>query len=157
MIKTRSMFKVLPAERWKDLPQLFSRQPIVMVTGAFELLHPGHVAMLNFSARLGVVVVGLQGDESATALKGQGRPIQNQEDRAIVLSGLEAVKAVAVYETKDCSELITAARPEIFVWSKYYPDDAEIAALREVGAEIVQFTPIHDVSVGKILKKWKAE
>ncbi len=91
-------------------------QTIVFTNGCFDVLHRGHIEYLAFCKTQGdVVVVGLNSDASVTALKGPGRPINNQQDRAAVLAGLETTDLITVFDEPSVLNLVKKVRPEVIV------------------------------------------
>jgi D-beta-D-heptose 7-phosphate kinase/D-beta-D-heptose 1-phosphate adenosyltransferase len=112
------MGKIHPLE---DLSKhlAFHRQQkdtIVFTNGCFDVLHRGHIEYLKFCKQQGsVVVVGLNSDASVRQLKGPGRPVNNQHDRASVLAALESVDYVTIFEEPDPLELIQRVRPDVLV------------------------------------------
>jgi len=114
--------------RWRR-----SRLKIGFTNGCFDLLHPGHVSLLNQArAACDRLVVGINSDPSVVRLKGPGRPVQNQDARAAVLSSLAAVDLVVIFDTDTPIELIEAIRPEVLVKGADYRLD------QVVGGDIVQ-------------------
>ena len=114
---------------------------LVLTNGCFDLLHVGHIRDLQAARELGdALAVGLNGDESVRALKGDGRPINSEMDRAEVLAALACVDHVAAFPELRATTLIEAVRPAIYVkGGDYTPetlDAEERAALADVGAEI---------------------
>jgi|SRR5947207_10456770 len=114
---------------------------LVATNGCFDLLHVGHVRYLQAARRLGdVLAVGLNGDRSVRALKGSGRPINNEGDRAEMLAALECVDFVAIFPEIRATQFILAAQPAIYAKGGDYTSETlneeERAALRKVGAEI---------------------
>jgi len=106
---------------------------MVFTNGCFDLLHRGHVEYLQQAAKLGeVLVVGLNSDESVTRLKGEGRPIVPQEDRATILAALACVDYVVYFSQDTPVELIHSLQPEVLVKGADYQIN-EI-----VGHELVQ-------------------
>lgn len=94
---------------------------IVFANGCFDLLHAGHVALLRHAARQGdVLVVGLNDDESVRRLKGAGRPVHSQRDRADILGELESVSAVALFSEDTPMRLIESIRPDVLVKGSEY-------------------------------------
>jgi rfaE bifunctional protein nucleotidyltransferase chain/domain len=88
----------------------------VFTNGCFDILHRGHVAYLHAARALGDrLVVGVNSDASVRRLKGAGRPILNQEDRAFILAGLASVDAVTLFDEDTPAELIAALVPDILV------------------------------------------
>ncbi|MFZ0054670.1 MAG: D-glycero-beta-D-manno-heptose-7-phosphate kinase [Pseudolabrys sp.] len=101
--------------------------------GCFDLLHPGHVKLLaGARAACDRLVVGLNGDESVTRLKGPGRPVQPVQARAEVLAALEAVDLVAVFEEDTPEKLIARVKPTVLVKGSDYTRE------EVVGREIVE-------------------
>ena len=89
----------------------------VFVNGTFDLLHPGHVALLNHAKSLGdYVVVGIDTDDRVKEKKGSNRPIYNQEDRGLMLIALSAVDEVTYFSSDESLEaLIKDVRPDIMM------------------------------------------
>lgn len=108
-------------------------ETIVFTNGCFDLLHPGHISLINQCLSLGDhLVVGLNSDASARRLKGRGRPIQDEESRALLLSALRGVDAVTIFDADTPLELIRRIRPNVLVKGSDYTLDSV------VGADIVQ-------------------
>lgn len=105
----------------------------VFTNGCFDILHQGHVSYLQEARSLGdLLVVGLNSDDSVRRLKGPERPINGEESRAAVLSALEAVDHVCVFDRDTPYELIAALRPDVLVkGGDWAPEDI-------VGADIVK-------------------
>ena len=114
---------------------------LVATNGCFDLLHVGHVRYLQAARGLGdVLAVGLNGDRSVGELKGSGRPINKEEDRAEVLAALECVDFVTIFPEMRATQFILAAQPAIYAKGGDYTAETlnaeERSALQEVGAEI---------------------
>jgi rfaE bifunctional protein nucleotidyltransferase chain/domain len=89
---------------------------IVFTNGVYDLIHAGHVTLLEKSKRLGdILVVGLNSDASVRRLKGPRRPLVGEKDRALVLAALEAVDYVTFFEEDTPYELLQKLRPDILV------------------------------------------
>jgi rfaE bifunctional protein nucleotidyltransferase chain/domain len=115
---------------------------LVVTNGCFDLLHAGHVSYLEAARNQGdALLVGLNGDASVRLLKGSGRPINNESDRAAVLAGLESVDGVAIFEEKTATAFLRAAEPDIYVKGGDYTPDTlnaeERAAVESAGGRIV--------------------
>ncbi|AXI80577.1 D-glycero-beta-D-manno-heptose 1-phosphate adenylyltransferase [Peterkaempfera bronchialis] len=113
---------------------------VVATGGCFDLLHAGHVGLLESARRIGdCLVVCLNSDTSVRRLKGPGRPLNPAADRATVLAGLGCVDAVAVFEEDTPETLLRTLRPHVWVkGGDYTPDDLpEAAALAEWGGQAV--------------------
>src|SRR5688500_6171546 len=107
---------------------------VVFTNGCFDLLHPGHVALLEAARAKGdVLVVGINSDQSVRALKGEGRPLVPAAERAEALEALEAVDAVVVYDEPTPRELIAALLPDVLVKGADWAADA-IVGREEVEA-----------------------
>jgi rfaE bifunctional protein nucleotidyltransferase chain/domain len=105
---------------------------LVFTNGCFDLLHRGHVEYLAYARTLGDhLVVGLNTDESVRRLKGPDRPLNPQEDRAIVLAGLAAVDGVVLFGEDTPRSLIAVLLPDILIKGGDYTTE-EIAGAAEV-------------------------
>ena len=114
---------------------------IVATNGCFDLLHVGHVRYLQASRALGdLLVVGLNGDGSVHELKGAGRPITIQSERAEILAALACVDLVTIFPEIRATKFLAVVRPAIYVkGGDYTPrtlDEEELAILKEVEAAI---------------------
>jgi D-beta-D-heptose 7-phosphate kinase/D-beta-D-heptose 1-phosphate adenosyltransferase len=107
--------------------------------GCFDILHRGHVAYLN-QARgwCDRLIVGLNSDRSVRALKGEGRPVNDLESRAMVLAGLGCVDLVAPFDEDTPIRLIEAARPDVLIKGADYAEDAVVggALVKSYGGEV---------------------
>ncbi|MCZ7597233.1 MAG: adenylyltransferase/cytidyltransferase family protein [Gammaproteobacteria bacterium] len=114
-------------------------RPLVFTNGCFDLVHPGHVDYLEQAATLGkTVVVGVNSDRSIRNLgKGDDRPYNNQQDRMLVVAGLEAVDVVVGFDDATPIALIEAVRPDVLVKGGDWPEDRIVGAqwVREHGGE----------------------
>jgi rfaE bifunctional protein nucleotidyltransferase chain/domain len=128
------MVRTLPeilAERaeWKA-----AGRAVVFTNGCFDLLHPGHVALFEAARSQGdLLVVGLNSDRSVRALKGEGRPLVPESERAETIAALESVDRVVVYDEDTPRAVITALRPDVLVKGADWALDA-IVGREEVEA-----------------------
>ena len=111
---------------------------IVFTNGVFDLVHSGHVELLNFAKLLGdKLIVGLNSDSSTQSLKGDKRPINKEEDRKSIVQSLRAVDEVIVFDSTNTTDLIKSLKPNIVVkggeWTAEevrnrdeIPDDIEV-------------------------------
>jgi len=110
--------KIVGEDELKRLSSLLWREGrrIVFTNGCFDLLHAGHLHLLQQARRLGdVVVVGVNADASVHRLKGPGRPLQTVEDRMAVLAGLAAVDFVVSFAEDTPARLVDLIRPHVLV------------------------------------------
>ena len=114
---------------------------IVATNGCFDLLHVGHVRYLQAARALGdLLVVGLNSDRSVHELKGAGRPITTQSERAEILAALACVDLVTIFPEIRATKFLAAVRPAVYVkGGDYTPrtlDEEELAILKEIETEI---------------------
>ena len=114
---------------------------IVATNGCFDLLHVGHVRYLQAARALGdLLVVGLNGDDSIHELKGAGRPITTQSDRAEILAALACVDLVTIFPEIRATKFLAAVRPAVYVKGGDYTPrtlaEEERAILNEFEAAI---------------------
>jgi D-glycero-beta-D-manno-heptose 1-phosphate adenylyltransferase len=116
-------------------------QRVVATNGCFDILHVGHVRYLTAARKLGdVLVVGLNGDDSVRQLKGEGRPVNREQDRAEVLAALESVDYVTIFPENRATDFLRAAAPAVYAKGGDYTADTldpeERAVLDEFGTRI---------------------
>ena len=143
----RKIFALEAAVQWRRA------QPgrVVFTNGVFDLLHPGHVDVLLAARVLGdALIVGLNTDASVRRLKGPSRPVRAEQDRAIVLSALEVVDAVVLFDEDTPLHLIRALTPDILVKGGDYTVDTVVGSQDVLarGGEvvIVPLTPGHSTT-----------
>ena len=124
---------------------------IAFTNGCFDMLHPGHVSLLNEAKRAADrLVVGLNSDRSVRRLKGASRPVQSAGARAMVLSSLKAVDAVVIFEDDTPLALITALEPDVLVKGADYTVQTVVGAeevLRRGGKVVLaELLPAHSTS-----------
>ncbi len=137
-IKTRKEIKKI-SKRLKE-----QNKKVVFTNGCFDILHKGHVAYLNTAKSYGdVLIVGLNSDDSVKRLKGEDRPVNGEEDRAYILSALESVDYVVVFEEDTPYELISKVKPDILV------KGADYEGKEVVGSDIAKETKLVKFIDGK--------
>ena len=114
---------------------------LVATNGCFDLLHVAHVRYLQSARALGdFLAVGLNSDRSVRELKGSGRPIMTESDRAEILAALDCVDLVTIFPEMRATRFLAAARPAVYVKGGDYSSETlnqeERAALKQSGAEI---------------------
>jgi rfaE bifunctional protein nucleotidyltransferase chain/domain len=119
---------------------------VVATNGCFDILHVGHVRYLAAARKLGdVLVVGLNGDSSVRQLKGEGRPVNSEQDRAEVLAALESVDYVTIFPELRATNFLRAAQPSIYAKGGDYtadtldPGERAVLAKSETKIEIIPF------------------
>lgn len=145
----------LPA--WRAAMRAAGRQ-VVVTNGCFDILHAGHVEYLERARSLGdVLLIGLNGDGSVRELKGPGRPLNPEADRARVLGGLQCVDAVVVFPEKRATRFLAAAEPDIYVKGGDYTLDTldvdERRAVEGAGGRIAFIAFLEGRSTTRILEK----
>jgi rfaE bifunctional protein nucleotidyltransferase chain/domain len=131
---------------------------LVATNGCFDLLHAGHVRYLQAARALGdALLVGINGDDSTRKLKGSGRPVNNENDRAEVLAALASVDVVTIFPELRAKRFLELAQPAIYAKGGDYTVDTlnedERRVLDRVGAE-VRIIPFEEgYSTSALLKK----
>ena len=119
---------------------------IVTTNGCFDILHVGHVRYLEETKKFGdVLIVALNSDKSVKQLKGEGRPINNENDRAEVLNGLKSVDYVVLFDELSPADLLAEIKPDVHTKGADYNEDTlpEAKIIKENGGrlEFIQFVP----------------
>jgi D-beta-D-heptose 7-phosphate kinase/D-beta-D-heptose 1-phosphate adenosyltransferase len=131
---------------------------LVFTNGCFDLLHPGHVRYLREARSLGdALVVALNSDRSVRVLKGEGRPILNECERAEVVAALEAVDYVIIFDDETPRELIAELLPDVLVKGGDWPLD-QIAGRQEVeaaGGKVLSLPYVEGSSSTDIIERIK--
>lgn len=137
----QSIVPVNELEKWADLVRR-ERGRIVFTNGCFDLIHPGHVALLKAAAELGeVLIVAINSDDSVKRLKGQSRPIHTAEQRAEILMALRWVDNVTIFEEDTPLETIQLVRPDVLVKGAEYGEGEIVGEefLKTYGGITVRF------------------
>ena len=129
---------------------------VVFTNGCFDLLHPGHLRSLELARELGdALIVGLNSDASVRRLKGQGRPVLPERERAEILAALECVDAVVIFDEFTPREIIARLLPDVLVKGADWPGD-QIVGREEVeaaGGRVVSIPVVPGYSTTEILRK----
>ena len=131
---------------------------LVLTNGCFDLLHVGHVRYLKEARELGdFLAVAVNGDDSVRALKGLGRPLNSETDRAEILAALEAVNFVTIFPSVRATEVIEAVRPAIYVkGGDYTPESLDLGertALQQVAAKTVILPLVPGKSTSQLIQR----
>jgi D-beta-D-heptose 7-phosphate kinase/D-beta-D-heptose 1-phosphate adenosyltransferase len=129
---------------------------VVFTNGCFDLLHPGHIRSLEMARALGdALVVGLNSDSSVRQLKGEGRPVIPERERAEILAALESVDAVVIFGDLTPREVIAPLLPDVLVKGGDWPGD-QIVGREEVeaaGGSVVSVPVVPGYSTSAMLQK----
>jgi len=129
----------LAAVRERVLTARRAGRTVAFANGCFDVLHVGHVRYLEgAAAEADLLVVGVNGDGSVRRLKGEGRPVQPAEDRALLVAALRAVDHVVVFEEDDVRRLLLELRPDVHCkGTDYTPDSVpERDVVRSYGGRV---------------------
>ena len=129
---------------------------VVFTNGCFDILHRGHIEYLNEAKRLGdILILGLNSDESVKKIKGEGRPIQTDEDRATILSNLCSVDYVVIFEESTPQRLIDALLPDVLVKGGDYllKDVVGKETVWKKGGEVVVVEEKEGYSTSDLIKR----
>ena len=131
---------------------------IVFTNGCFDILHVGHVRYLNEAKALGdILILGLNSDSSVKSLKGSNRPINNESDRAEVLSALKAIDYVVIFDEKTAENIVGEVKPDIYAKGGDYSIDTlpEAKIVAEHGGKTVLLQLVDGKSSTNIINKCK--
>jgi len=127
---------------------------IVFTNGCFDLLHAGHISYLETAKNFGdILILGLNSDRSVTSLKGMGRPINLEADRAYILAALEVVDYVVIFDEDTPYELIKSIKPHILVKGGDY-EGKEVVG-QDIADELKLVEFVHGKSSTKTIEKIK--
>lgn len=141
--------------RWRD-----ENQTIVFTNGCFDLLHVGHVVLLEQCRQFGDrVIVAVNSDSSVRRLKGPSRPLVGECDRARVLAALSATDAIVIFDDPTPLELIMSVRPDVLVKGGDYSESTIIGAMevRSWGGRVEVVPTVGGASTTRILSKRDGE
>jgi D-beta-D-heptose 7-phosphate kinase/D-beta-D-heptose 1-phosphate adenosyltransferase len=125
---------------------------VVFTNGVYDLVHAGHVMLLEKSKRLGdVLVVGINTDASVKRLKGPKRPLANEKDRALVLAALEAVDYVTFFGEDTPYELLKKLKPDVLVKGGDYAVDRIVG--RDIVKKVVRIPLVKGRSTSNLIAK----
>jgi len=132
----------------------FLNNKIVFTNGCFDILHRGHIEYLSQAHDKGnVLVIGLNSDASVKRLKGEGRPVQDETSRALVLASLRFVDAVILFDEDTPKELIEFVEPDVLVKGGDYTEETIVGAdfVKARGGEVVTIPLVEGYSTTEIL------
>ncbi len=140
----------LTRELLKEEERVIAPNKTIFTNGCFDILHRGHIELLQYCATLGDVVVGLNSDASVKRIKGDGRPINNETSRKFLLDSIRYVSKVHIFDEDTPYRLISEIRPALIVkGGDYLPQNV-------IGADIAEiriFPYLEGESTTSILKR----
>jgi D-beta-D-heptose 7-phosphate kinase/D-beta-D-heptose 1-phosphate adenosyltransferase len=148
----------LPALKKNVLRLKKQREKIVFTNGCFDLLHAGHISLLQKAKSLGdILIVGLNTDRSVRKLKGKGRPVVPEKERALILSALRDVDFVVFFSEPTPINLIRALSPDVLVKGADYKNSQIVGAnwVNANGGKVVRIPLVKGKSTTAIYRKLK--
>lgn len=141
-------------KKWR---KTINNKTLVVINGSFDILHIGHIKMLEYAKSLGdILLVGINSDKSIKKNKGKDRPINNEKDRAKFLLSLKSVDFVCVFNDKTAKNLLRLSKPNIHVKGGDYNLDnmnqEEKGMLESIDCKIVFYKYIKGKSTTNIIK-----
>jgi rfaE bifunctional protein nucleotidyltransferase chain/domain len=149
----------------RDLTDAIAREraagrTIAFANGCFDVLHVGHIRYLQGAAKeADVLVVGVNGDESVCELKGTGRPVMNEAERAEIIAAIRGVSYVTIFSERSPGRLIGDLKPDVHCKGTDYTQDSvpEADIVRSYGGRIAIVGDPKDHSTTEFLKRMKAK
>jgi rfaE bifunctional protein nucleotidyltransferase chain/domain len=148
---------------WDKLPEWRAAfratgNKLVVTNGCFDILHLGHVSYLESARNRGdALLVGVNGDAATRQLKGAGRPVNSESDRAAVLAALQSVDGICIFTDKTATKFLAAAQPDIYVKGGDYTLDTlnqdERRAVESAGGKIIIIPLVPGKSTSALLEK----
>jgi D-beta-D-heptose 7-phosphate kinase/D-beta-D-heptose 1-phosphate adenosyltransferase len=150
--------KILPLDQAFERVAEFKREGrrVVFTNGCFDLLHPGHTRFLAAARELGdVLVVAINSDQSVRRLKGAGRPVIAEAERAEVLAALRPVDLVTIFDDPTPREVITRMLPNVLVKGADWGPDAIVGReeVEAAGGLVISLPLLQGYSTSEIIKK----
>ena len=152
--------KIIP---WDKLPAWCTAlrthgKKLVVTNGVFDLLHAGHVTYLENARHLGdALLVGITSDSHVRDLKGPGRPVNSEQDRAAVLAALESVDGVCVFPDRTAMQFLSTVKPDIYVKGGDYTletiNQDERRLMEQAGTKVVIIPGVPGKSTTAVLGK----
>jgi D-beta-D-heptose 7-phosphate kinase / D-beta-D-heptose 1-phosphate adenosyltransferase len=133
---------------------------VVFTNGCFDLLHTGHITVLEQARRLGArLIVGINSDASVSRLKGPARPVVGEHERARVLAALAAVDAVTIFDEATPLELVLALHPDVIVKGGDYTEETVVGAkeVKSWGGAVVIVPTVEGHSTTQMIERSKRD
>ena len=148
---------------WEKLPEWRNQfradgRKLVVTNGCFDILHLGHVTYLEDARNFGdALLVGINSDDATRQLKGAGRPVNSETDRASILTALQSVDGVCIFTDVAATSFLAAAQPDIYVKGGDYTletlNQEEPRAVESAGGKIVLVPFVPGKSTTGLLEK----
>ncbi len=148
-IKTAEQLDILLSEKFRK------DNTVVFTNGCFDILHPGHFHLLSTAKKHGnILIVGLNSDSSVSRLKGPGRPINDEESRALKLAALDYVDYVVLFSEDTPEKLIHTIKPNILIKGGDYDGDTIVgsAFVKKSGGKVEIIPLLEGYSTTNIIK-----
>jgi len=152
--------KIIALEKLSEWRKTFraSGKKLVVTNGCFDILHLGHVTYLENARNFGdTLLVGVNSDDATRQLKGAGRPVNSETDRAAVLAALQSVDGVCIFTDTAATKFLAAAQPDIYVKGGDYTletlNQDERRAVESAGGKIVLVPFVPGKSTTSLLEK----
>ena len=132
---------------------------VVFTNGCFDLVHAGHVKLLEHARRQGdLLIVGINSDRSVRRLKGAGRPVVGQRDRALLLAAFQSVDYVTIFDQHSPQRLIERLQPDVLMKGADWSADAIVGGdvVRAKGGRVVRYPLLKGYSTTKLIQRIKA-
>jgi len=148
--------KIITREQVSRIASQVKREgrKVVFTNGCFDLLHIGHLELLEHARKLGdILIVGLNSDDSVRRLKGPQRPINTQLDRARILAALEVVDYVVIFDEDTPLELIQTVMPDFLIKGGDYNPDAIVGSefVESYGGKVIVFPLVRGKSTSDLI------
>jgi len=149
------IFKIDELVKFREKAKIEGRK-VVFTNGCFDILHRGHVELLEKAKSLGdFLIVALNGDSSMKKIKGEKRPILDENDRAYILVSLKCVDAVCLFDEETPAEIINKLKPDVLVKGGDYKINEVVGreSVYNVGGEVVIIPLVEGKSTKEIIEK----
>ncbi len=149
------IFKIDELVKFREKAKIEGRK-VVFTNGCFDILHRGHVELLEKAKSLGgFLIVALNSDSSMKKIKGEKRPILDENDRAYILVSLKCVDAVCLFDEETPAEIINKLKPDILVKGGDYKINEVVGreSVYSVGGEVVTIPLVEGKSTKEIIEK----
>jgi D-glycero-beta-D-manno-heptose 1-phosphate adenylyltransferase len=146
---------------WRDALRAAGKR-LVVTNGCFDILHAGHVTYLEAAREQGdALLVGVNSDAAVRAIKGPSRPVNSEEDRALVLAALQSVDGVYIFPERDAVEFLRTVAPDVYVKGGDYTIDTinqdERRLIESGGGRVVLLAHVPGRSTTNVLRRLKAD